>query len=199
MKKVIIYIHGFNSGPGNKSAQLCKHFPDCEVISPQLPYDCNEAIQILHQILSNNVNSEVHVVATSLGGFYAMILSTLQVFQDNTTFYLINPSLTPHITLRRFVNTSVVNYKTQENFYVSEQFLNKLQVQYKQLVQDYSPNAIHCCSLFLGTLDQLLDFTSLLDLIKQYKAPYKVYYSQQDHRFEDISTVIQQIKNNMVY
>ena len=199
MKKVIVYIHGFNSGPGDKSVELQKQFPDCEIISPQLPYNCDEAMKILREIVDNNLDNEVYVVATSLGAFYAMMLSVLQAFQDNISFYLINPSFTPHTTLRRFVSTTVVNYKTGENFYVSEEFLDKLETYYKALVQTYSPSALHSCNFFLGTLDELLDFTNLLDFIRQYKAPYRICYSQQDHRFEDISLVVREIKKNMVY
>jgi len=199
MKKVILYIHGFNSGPGDKSIELQKQFPDCEIISPQLPYDCDEAMKILREIVDNNLDNEVYVVATSLGAFYAMMLSVLQVFEDNISFYLINPSLIPHTTLSRFINTTVVNYKTGESFYVSKDFLNKLEAYHKALVQTYSLSALHSCNFFLGTLDELLDFTTLLDFIKQYKAPYKVYYSQQDHRFADISLVVSEIRKNMVY
>ena len=199
MKKVILYIHGFNSGPGDKSVELQKQFPDCEIISPQLPYDSTEAMEILCEIFNSNLHKEVYVVATSLGAFYAMMLSTLQVLQDNITFYLINPSFTPHNTLRRFVGTTVVNYKTGESYYVNEDFVNKLEAQHKALAQSYSANTLHSCSFFLGTLDTLLDFTTLLDFVKQYKTPYRVHYSQQDHRFADISLVVRKIKENMVY
>ena len=156
-------------------------------------------MEILRAIINSNLHNEVYVVATSLGAFYAMMLSVLQVFRDNISFHLINPSFTPHNTLRRFVGTTVVNHKTEESYHVSEDFLNKLERYYKALVQTYSPSALYSCSFFLGTLDELLDFTELLDFIKQYKAPYRIYYSQQDHRFADISLVVEKIKQNMIY
>lgn len=199
MKKVIIYIHGFNSGPGDKSLELVKQFPNCEVIAPQLPYDCDEAMGILKQIVNQNLDKEVYIVGTSLGAFYAMLLSTMYESLFNITYYLINPPFTPHATLRQLLNSTVVNYKTGEQFYVTQDFLDKLEGYQRALVKAYSLDALHSSNFFLGTLDELLNFSNLVKFIQQFQAPYRLYYSVQDHRFADLSSVVAKMRDNMVY
>ena len=74
---LIINLHGFNSGPGDKVVQLQKAFPGCDIIAPQLPYDPLQAIQVVIEILEKYSKDEIHIIGTSLGAFYAMYLSTL--------------------------------------------------------------------------------------------------------------------------
>ena len=199
MKKVIINIHGFNSGPGQKAVELSIQFPDSVFIhAPQLPYQPEKAIEDLRTILDSYKGHEVHVVGTSLGGFYAMYLSTLYCAQISYYFYIINPSFTPHLTLTRHSGETVTNYKTQEQFTVTSEFLNELRTIYQAMIQNYTVQSIHNTSFFLSTQDELLDFTEVTMFIRSFEVPYRLSFSQQDHRFQDISDVVQAIKENMV-
>lgn len=199
MKKVIINIHGFNSGPGQKAVELSIQFPDSvHIHAPQLSYQPEKAIEHLRTILDLYKGHEVHIVGTSLGGFYAMYLSTIYCDQMSYYFYIINPSFTPHLTLTRHNGETVTNYKTQEQFKVTYEFLNELRTIYQAMIQNYTAQSINSSSFFLSTQDELLDFTKVTMFIKSFEVPYRLSYSQQDHRFQDISDVVRAIKENMV-
>lgn len=199
MEKVIISIHGFNSGPGDKSLELQKQFPDCEVIAPQLSYDPSKAIQTLIQIVEDNSGSELHIVGTSLGAFYTMYLSTVYGSYEDISYYLINPSFKPQETLKRYENSTVSNYKTEEQFKVTDAFFTTLQSYYQQILDSYNESCIHSSNYFLSTQDELLDFDEFKNYIKGFGVPYRIYYSEQGHRFADISIVIQKLKGNMIF
>jgi predicted esterase YcpF (UPF0227 family) len=199
MKKVIINIHGFNSGPGQKAVELSIQFPDSVLIhAPQLSYQPEKAIEHLRTILDLYKGHEVHIVGTSLGGFYAMYLSTIYCDQISYYFYIINPSFTPHLTLTRHNGETVTNYKTQEQFKVTYEFLNELRTIYQAMIQNYTAQSINSSSFFLSTQDELLDFKEVIMFIRSFEVPYRLSYSQQDHRFQDISDVVRAIKENMI-
>jgi len=196
MKKVIIYIHGFNSGPGEKAVELTKQFPNCEVVALQLPYNPQEAIEILKGIVDQHLNADVHIVGTSLGAFYAMCLSVIYSERININYYLLNTSFEPHITLTRYNGKAISNYKTGERFETTPEFFNSLQRLYDTLTGYYSPNCIYSSNYFIGTEDEVVDFTNFTTFIKSFKVPYKLHYSKQDHRFSDLSDVVKAIRYN---
>lgn len=93
----LVYLHGFNSdGGGWKAAALAKHFPEAQVLSPDLPADPSLVVALLLELLES-VPRPVYLVGTSLGGFYAYYLSA----HFGWPALLFNPSLQPHLTLHR--------------------------------------------------------------------------------------------------
>lgn len=193
---IIINLHGFNSGPGDKAEQLRKSFPGCNVIAPQLPYNPLQAIQDINEILAKYSEDEIHIVGTSLGAFYTMYLSTLHQDRGEMFYYLINPSFKPHKTLARYSGEVLTNFKTKEQFEVSLPFLVSLEEMYTSLVENYTPNCIYHSDYFIGSKDEVLDFTDIISFIQMYKVPYKLHYSAQDHRYCGITDVIQQLREN---
>lgn len=198
MKRVIISLHGFNSGPGQKAQELQKQFPNCEVIAPQLPYDPKQAIKLIRGIIDQHDHDDVHIVGTSLGAFYIMYLSTFYVTRDNLTYYLINTSFEPHKTLRRYEGKVLSNFKTQEQFETNAQFFHTLSVFFLIIQGHYDSDCIHASNYFIGTDDEVIDFTNFMDFIKSKNVPYRVFYSQQGHRYTDLTQVVNVIKENMV-
>jgi len=198
MKTVIINLHGFNSGPGAKAQELQNQFPDCVVIAPQLPYDPLQAIEVVSHIIDQHIDSNIHIVGTSLGAFYAMCVSIIYSERSNITYYLINTSFEPHITLRRYEGKVITNYKTQEQFETNPEFFAALQRMYSTIRKYYDTNCIHSSDYFIGTEDEVIDFTNFTDFIKSFKVPYRLQYSKQDHRFSDLSDVVKAIRYNSV-
>jgi predicted esterase YcpF (UPF0227 family) len=196
MKAVIINLHGFNSGPGEKAQELQKHFPNCQVIAPQLPYDPLQAVELVSDIIDQHIDSDVHVVGTSLGAFYAMYLSIQYCNTSNIFFYLINTSFEPHITLRRYEGKVITNYKTQQQFETTPLFFEQLKALYFPIKKGYSANCIYSSDYFIGTEDEVVDFTNFTNFIKSFEVPCRLQYSKQDHRFSDLSDVVKAIKYN---
>mgnify|MGYP002399965094 CR=1 FL=1 len=199
MKHVIIYIHGFNSGPGEKVTTLQSTFPDCEIIAPQLAYSPSVAIKQLQSIIESCKGKVVHVVGTSLGGFYTMYLSTIKSPEAEIFYYVINPSFTPQKSLQRYLNTTVTNYKTQEQFQVDWTFVVELATYQLEMVDKYSANCIHLSNYYIGVQDSVLDYLDFQMFIEKFDVPFRMYKSKQDHRFSDISPVINSLKINMAF
>lgn len=198
MKQTIVYVHGFNSGPGEKAEELQKQFPNCEVIAPQLPYNPALVVKIIGEILNERLNEEVHIVGTSLGAFYILYLSTMYKSKDNFIYYLINPSFRPQETLQKYYGKTVTNFKTGEEFIPNSDFYVLLISQYYYILAEYDADCIHSSNYFLASHDEVLDLYPFMNFIQKFELPVRMYFSDQDHRHENISTVVDKIKCNMV-
>lgn len=90
----ILNIHGYHSNPKN-SAYTALHEIGCKnIISPSIDYDNEEPGNIMGRLNMLRVEHKVDlVVGTSLGGFYASVLST----RHNLPVMLVNPCLMPFL------------------------------------------------------------------------------------------------------
>jgi len=91
-EKIIIYIHGFASSGQSEKAQIIKKnlSTSFRVLTPSLPYIPELAIESLEdmiKLLKYELDQEVYLIGSSLGGFYATYLS--KIFNLKTV--LINP------------------------------------------------------------------------------------------------------------
>ncbi len=192
-KTVILYIHGFNSGPGKKVDILKKEFPNFDVICPQLVGEPLKDIITLFNIVK--LYPSIHIIGTSLGGFYAMLLNTLYNWRLETYFYIINPSINPEITLSKYLGKELENTITGEKYTLTEKFFDEITA----LKSHY--HLFRCgfsgVTFFIGTKDTTLNFNELLEKLNETGKPYNINYSDQDHRFENILPVISQIYQNV--
>lgn len=90
----ILNIHGYQGSPKN-GAYNALHDIGCEnIISPSIDYDSEEPDNIIGKLNMLRVECKVDlVVGTSLGGFYASVLSAKHDFP----VMLVNPCLTPFL------------------------------------------------------------------------------------------------------
>jgi predicted esterase YcpF (UPF0227 family) len=191
----ILVIHGFNSGKGDKSLKLEKAFPNCKVISPQLNNTPEKDILMLNEYLKSSNN--IHVVGTSLGAFYALVLAALNKDKDNISYYLINPSINPGERFESKIGKEYLNYKNNTPFTVNENFVKELKL-YSQFVDENFNEVLSVSSWFIGADDKEIDHSYLIQKLLSTTKPFKLFISSQDHRHEDISQVIKQIKQNSV-
>lgn len=105
---MILNIHGYNGSSSNSAYNVLKKM-NFDIVSPQLDYDNlspEKVIEILEsEVLKNNVT---RIVGTSLGGFYAGILSA----HTDLPVVLINPCFMPFLHLPR------LGYEGNINSYV---------------------------------------------------------------------------------
>ena len=102
---MILYIHGFGShGEGSKAKVLRKFFQQKneKFFAPSLSYIPDLAIATLQEFL-DTCHEDVSLIGSSLGGYYAMYLSTHPKIKR---VVLINPSVYPYITLKRVVGNA---------------------------------------------------------------------------------------------
>lgn len=184
--KKVLYIHGFNSGRGKKVTALENE--NFIVFCPQLQNKIEEDIKVLKNIVKKeNIKT---AVGTSLGGYFGLILA--QNFKD-VNFYLINPSYKPYITLQRFLGQTIQNYKTGKPFTVEQNFLEAL----KNNAPNLNEINLENCNFYFGTNDEVLNFEELQTDLKATKQKLTIFTENQDHRYQDISLIIEHIKTNL--
>lgn len=196
-KETILYIHGFNSGPGEKAKTLQKHLPDYNIIAPQLSdTEIKRNLQNLCKIVDHI--EDMHIVGTSLGGFYTLLLNKIYKERYDLSFYPINPSLSPSKSLKSKLGKKLKNYKTGNEYEISSNYIEEL----KKLEETYNllddPEELIGLYVYLGNKDEILDFTELESKIKKFDKPYSIVRENQDHRFSNLDLVIKQIKENWI-
>jgi uncharacterized protein len=94
----IFYLHGFASaGNGRKASALRQRFGPRNVLAPDLPVDPDEVRALLDRLVGECAQSDVILVGTSLGGFYAWYMSQ----RWDGACVLANPRTRPSKTLGR--------------------------------------------------------------------------------------------------
>ena len=100
----LIYIHGLDSDANSIKGLLledyCKEYhPDIKVHRPDLNQPPQAVFdKLVHLVEELGRGSKVVLVGSSLGGYFATLVSN----QTGCPALLINPSTQPHITLQRF-------------------------------------------------------------------------------------------------
>jgi predicted esterase YcpF (UPF0227 family) len=101
-QSVILYLHGFTSGPQSHKAQALgarmreRGFGD-KFLSPQLPASPREAIALASKLIRQH--GVTTVVGSSLGGYYSTYLA--QTFDLKAV--LVNPAVVAHLALKDYV------------------------------------------------------------------------------------------------
>ena len=186
----ILYIHGFNSGKGQKVIDLEK--AGFNVYCPQLTNHVHEDIIMLINLVNDLKDEDLHIVGCSLGGYYAMVLLA-KIFTENAIHYhLINPSLVPWKTINRYLDKTLVNYKSGAEYEVTVYFLDALK-SYVPIIEDIPTNHFSNVTFYFGTKDELLDHSITKDWIETCRVPCDIIETDQGHRYEDTSIVIREI------
>lgn len=120
---MIIYIHGFGgSGLGNKATILRSLFYDETFVAPSLSIVPDLAVSTLCDLIEAFQSyDEVILMGSSLGGYYALYLSS----KYNIPAVLINPAIYPYNTLEKSIG-HVPNYYDLSSFEWRETHLNRL-------------------------------------------------------------------------
>jgi len=157
---MIIYIHGFGGSANSKKASIFrKKFKEHNFIAPSLPTNPKLAIETLKDIIDSISKYEkVYLVGSSLGGYYALYLSSIY----DIPIVLINPSVKPYITLQRSLNKSI-NFYDNTAFEFNESHLELLK-KFEVKNIDYSK-----ILLFLQKGDEDLDYKVALKKLEDSK------------------------------
>jgi len=97
---LILYIHGFGgNGLGSKARVFREFFQSRKIpyFAPSLSYIPELAVSTLEEAIETFlVYDDVHLIGSSLGGYYALYLAK----KYNLKATLINPAIYPYITLK---------------------------------------------------------------------------------------------------
>lgn len=171
---MILNIHGFASSGENSKSKLLLEY-NKNVISPTLPIDPTRSLKILNDIIQSN--DITLIVGTSMGGFYANLLSN----KYNISSILINPSTKPSVTLGKKVGVHK-NYKTNEEFELTQEHINIFKE--IEITQSFD---LGFQTVLLGEHDDVIDPT----IADQLFTNADVKWFNTDHRFSELKTAIE--------
>ncbi len=118
---MIIYLHGFaSSGNARKAKETKEYFLNKKVLSPDLPVEPEKAFLILKDII-RDTGIKANLIGSSLGGFYAMILSAVYGLKA----VLVNPAVEAHKALTSYIGEHT-NYDTGSKFRWTQEYVNQL-------------------------------------------------------------------------
>ena len=189
----LIYIHGLdsdaNSTKGLLLEEYCQqHHADIRVHRPDLNQPPKVVFDKLLKLVAElDAESKVILVGSSLGGYFATLISN----ETGCPALLINPSTLPHITLQRFeADKSADTLKTDDNQNMTVHTteggwaITKADLQWfahHQLLTVENPSDIE---VMIKKGDELLDANLSAAFYRQQGATVTVQAGG-DHRFSD--------------
>ena len=192
---VIILLHGFNSAPGKKSKQIqeflkennLKH--EYELIIPKMSGEPRSAIREINKIIRSNKGIKVHLIGTSLGGFYANYFRA-KFKEDFLIVHAINPSWNPSESLRLYKNKELKNLKTKEKWTFKNKYIEQL-IEFEGFIKKYISIPPHKdYYIHISKHDELLNFDKMFDFMEINKVPFQKTEYETDHRFDKINEVM---------
>ena len=181
---MIIYIHGFGgSGQGVKANLFRTYYQKQKksFLAPSLSYIPDLAISTLKEIITTCKNSDIKLIGSSLGGFYAIYLAS----KYNLKAVLINPSTDPLNTLPKGIEDgSALNFYDLSRFEVNQNHLNMLKKYYPNTKRDEN------FLLLLQKDDDVIDYT-IADA--KFKNSKKIITTGGGHGFDGIEEYFKDI------
>ncbi|MGE5150019.1 MAG: YqiA/YcfP family alpha/beta fold hydrolase [Rhodospirillaceae bacterium] len=174
MKRVIVYLHGFNSSPQSHKARLLERYMAerglaDRYVCPALPPRASAALARIEPLLAPGTC----LVGSSLGGFYATWLAE----KHDLRAVLINPAIDPHLGLRGYLGPQQ-NLYTGERYQLTEAHLGEWHSIYAPRV---SPGRY---LLLVETGDEVLDYRKAL---ARYSGCEQVVVQGGDHTLQSFA------------
>ena len=124
---MILYLHGFRSSPRSFKAQLLgQRMKELgrsdEYLCPQLSASPREAIVQAQELMAGVPASDVTLIGSSLGGYYATWLAEL----TGCKAVLLNPAVKPPRDLEKYVGVTTA-FHSDERFEFKREYIAELE------------------------------------------------------------------------
>jgi predicted esterase YcpF (UPF0227 family) len=171
---VLVYIHGFNSSPRSYKARLLETSlaqagRAGQFLCPALSHDPRAAMQTLEAVVA--ANPRAALVGSSLGGYYATVLSE----KHGLRAVLVNPAVRPYELLAGETGP-------QKNLYTGEKY--EFTAAHVAALRALETGAITPSRylLMVQTGDEVLDYRQAVD---RYRGCRQLVIEGGDHGFSD--------------
>ncbi len=185
----LVYLHGFNSSPQSRKVTEIKSvlpgltkelgLGDVDLQVPELGFDPDVALaragDVIRPLLE--AGQSVGLIGSSLGGFYASVLSQ----QYDLPAALVNPAAYPYQLL-------VDHLGPQHNPYTGERYeLNESHILRLKTLEPEPPARPERLFILVQTGDETLDFR---DVLGKHRGSPAWIQPGGDHRFQNFTTVL---------
>jgi predicted esterase YcpF (UPF0227 family) len=179
---MILYLHGFKSSPQSFKAQLlgdvlAARGQATRYVCPQLPASPAAAVALAMEIAQQGCVSELTIIGSSLGGFYA----TWMAEQLGCRAVLLNPAVKAPHSLERYVGTSRA-YHSDQPFVFKASYINELSQLTVQFIT--KPSRYF---LIAAQGDEVLNWR---DMQAHYKQARQLIIDGSDHGLSDFADYI---------
>ena len=179
----IMYLHGFGSfGNDDLGRQLKARFPARNVVTPNLPLDGYEAVDLVDVMLNATpLDETITMVGISLGAFYARYIAQRR---PDVSALLINPLIEPYHTLGPLQGRNT-NFGTGESFlwgYDNIEVLRRM----TEAERNYNRNQ----TVIVAADDETVSPIATCEYFTQRGVPCYVY-PDGGHKFTEYETVFE--------
>lgn len=182
---MILYLHGFRSSPQSFKARLVAERMHsfglgAQYICPQLPASPAAAIELALRLVKDVVPTELTVIGSSLGGFYATWLAEYL----GCRAVLLNPAVKPPRDLEKYVGVTT-EYHSDKPFEFKREYidaLQKLAIARITLPERYF--------LIAATADEVLDWQ---DMVAHYPQARQHIIDGSDHGLSDFESYVDEV------
>ncbi|OHC67207.1 MAG: esterase [Rhodocyclales bacterium GWA2_65_20] len=169
---MILYLHGFTSGPQSHKAQaLAKRMQQRGryFLCPQLPHSPDQAAWLIESLILT-AREPVTLVGSSLGGYYATFFAE----RHGLKAVLVNPAVVAHIQLADYVGRHASLYSGEEFDFTPDHIEQLRRLEVPQLSQ---PGNFW---VLLETGDETLDYRQA---VAKYAGARQTVLAGGDHSF----------------
>jgi uncharacterized protein len=182
---MILYLHGFRSSPQSFKAQLIGRRLQAlgrgaEYRCPQLPASPRQAIELAQNLAHQCAPSELTLIGSSLGGYYATYLAE----QLGCRAVVLNPAITPLRDLEKYVGASTA-YHSDLPFEFKAEYLAELRALAVERITE--PQRYF---LLAATGDEVLDWRQM---VAHYAGARQCVIDGSDHGLSDFAQYLDQV------
>lgn len=179
---VLVYLHGFNSSPQSQKVSELRELlpglaPDVELVVPELGFEPRGALQRATAAVESAGSRPVGVIGSSMGGFYASVLSA----QFGVRAALVNPAAWPYRLLADHLGPQHNPY-TGEDYELTREHMARLEA--IEPGESVRPERLF---LLVQTADETLDYREIL---AKHAGARTWIQPGGDHRFQAFPRVV---------
>lgn len=182
---MILYLHGFRSSPRSFKARVVADRMKAlgrgdELICPQLPASPKAAMDLALELVDGHAASELAIIGSSLGGFYATWLAE----RLGCRAALLNPAVNPLKDLEKHVGVTTA-WHSDEPFEFKREYIDELAA--LRVAQITQPER-YC--LLAATGDEVLDYR---DMVAHYAGARQHVIEGSDHAIPEFPEYVDEV------